>query len=427
MKALNGAMLTGCAHLSRIVMGFILLKIIAFYLGADGMGALGHFMSVSTMVYMVAGGGVINAVIKYVSEYSKRPRLLLRFVSASATYSAVFSFVIMLFGVLFSKCIATLIFKDSGLYWVVIVLAIVQMTFAFVNLVVGVSNGLMQTQIYSKIQMLGCALALPVMWLLTAKLGVVGAALSIIVMYASPFLPAFYYYLKSNFRFRVALVRLKRKELTSLSSFTLMLLTTAVTFPVVEIIIRQMLIDSSGFTAAGVWQGAVKLSSAYLGFFSVFLAYYFMPMISRLIIGREIGVVTLKFMAVMMIVFIIGAGILYNWREFLIPLILSSSFESLNELIIYQLVGDFFKVASYVVGFVAVAKAATKVYMAAELVQNILFLASAVLMLKFFPGVKGVMVGYMIAYAVYFVFSVVVFCIYIKLISAREKVHAIHC
>jgi len=427
MKVLNGAILTGCAHLSRIVMGFILLKIIAYYLGAEGMGALGHFMSVSTMVYMVAGGGIINAVIKYSSEYSKRPRLLLRFVSASATYSAAFSAIIMFFGVLFSKYIAFLVFKDSGLYWVIIVLAVVQMAFAFVNLVVGVSNGLMQTHIYSKIQVLGSVLALPVMWVLTAKVGAIGAALSIVVMYASSFVPALYYYFKSSFRFRVAFVKLKKAELASLSSFTLMLLTTAVTFPVVEIIIRQILIDSAGFSAAGVWQGAIKLSSAYLGFFSVFLAYYFMPMISRMVTGREIGIVTLKFMAMMMIAFSVGAGTLYSGRDFFIPLILSSSFKPLNDVIVYQLIGDFFKMSSYVMGFVAVAKAATKVYIAAELIQNVLFLSCAVVMLKIYPGEKGVIIGYMISYIMYFIFAVVAFCTYLKMISAREKTHAIHC
>ena len=74
MKVLTGAILTSCAHLSRIVMGLVLIKIIAFYLGAEGMGQMGQFMSMSTMVYMVAGGGVTNAVIKYVAEYTSSPK-----------------------------------------------------------------------------------------------------------------------------------------------------------------------------------------------------------------------------------------------------------------------------------------------------------------------------------------------------------------
>ncbi|RON06767.1 O-antigen translocase [Pseudomonas brassicacearum] len=420
-------MLTSCAHLSRIVMGFILIKIIAYYLGAEGMGALGHFMSVSTMVYMIAGGGVINAVIKYAAEYARQPRQLLRFISVSATYSAIFCFVVMCFGVVFSKEIASLVFKDSGMYWVIVILAAAQVLFAFVNLVVGVSNGLMQTNVYSKIQIFGSLCALPIIWGLISQYGSVGATLSIIVMYAITFIPALYYFWKSNFRTKVSLVKLKKIEFIRLSSYTLMLMTSAVTFPVVEIIIRQMLIDSAGYSAAGIWQGAVKLSSAYLGFFSIFLAYYFMPMVSRIEIKRDIGFLTLKFVMLMMVVFCIGAGTLYVWRAFFIPLILSPSFSSLDDVIIYQLVGDLFKVLSYVIGFVAVAKAATKVYIAAELIQNALFLLLSVLMLKIYPDTKGVMIGYAISYVAYFFVVIVVFAIYLRFTSLGGRSDAVHC
>ncbi|WP_123426961.1 O-antigen translocase [Pseudomonas brassicacearum] len=427
MNLLNGAILTSCAHLSRIVMGFILIKIIAYYLGAEGMGALGHFMSVSTMVYMIAGGGVINAVIKYAAEYARQPRQLLRFISVSATYSAIFCFVVMCFGVVFSKEIASLVFKDSGMYWVIVILAAAQVLFAFVNLVVGVSNGLMQTNVYSKIQIFGSLCALPIIWGLISQYGSVGATLSIIVMYAITFIPALYYFWKSNFRTKVSLVKLKKIEFIRLSSYTLMLMTSAVTFPVVEIIIRQMLIDSAGYSAAGIWQGAVKLSSAYLGFFSIFLAYYFMPMVSRIEIKRDIGFLTLKFVMLMMVVFCIGAGTLYVWRAFFIPLILSPSFSSLDDVIIYQLVGDLFKVLSYVIGFVAVAKAATKVYIAAELIQNALFLLLSVLMLKIYPDTKGVMIGYAISYVAYFFVVIVVFAIYLRFTSLGGRSDAVHC
>lgn len=427
MNLLNGAILTSCAHLSRIVMGFILIKIIAYYLGAEGMGALGHFMSVSTMVYMIAGGGVINAVIKYSAEYAGQPRQLLRFISVSATYSAIFCLIVMCFGGVFSKEIASLVFKNSGMYWVIIILAAAQVLFAFVNLVVGVSNGLMQTKVYSKIQIFGSLCALPIIWGLISQYGSVGAALSIIVMYAITFVPALYYFWKSNFRSKVFLVKLKKIEFIRLSSYTLMLMTSAVTFPVVEIIIRQMLIDSAGYSAAGIWQGAVKLSSAYLGFFSIFLAYYFMPMVSRIEIKRDIGFLTLKFVMLMMVVFCVGAGVLYVWRAFFIPLILSSSFSSLDDVIIYQLIGDLFKILSYVIGFVAVAKAATKIYITAELVQNALFLLFSVLMLKIYPDTKGVMIGYAISYVVYFFVVIVAFAIYLKSISLGGRSDAVRC
>ena len=427
MKVLNGAILTSCAHLSRIVMGLVLIKIIAFYLGAEGMGQMGQFMSMATMVYMVAGGGVTNAVIKYVAEYASSPKQLLRFLSAATTYSFIFCGALFFVGLVFSISIAQAVFNDPGMYWVIIVLACVQPLFAFVNLVVGVSNGLMQTQVYSKIQITGSVLALPVIWFLIVQYGLAGAALSVLVVYAITCIPAFYFYVNSNFFGKVKLRKFKLFEFKRLSAFTLMMLTSALTFPVVEMIVRHVLIESSGFSDAGIWQGAIKLSSAYLGFFTVFLAYYFMPIISRLENKRDIGRLTLKFLISMMVLFGVGASVFYMIRGLLIPLILAESFSKLGDVIIYQLVGDFFRVSSYVIGFVAVAKAATKLYIVAELLQNGLFLLSAMLMLHLYGDIGAVMVAYAISYVVYFFISVVVFGCYLKAAPLYRKANAHNC
>lgn len=423
MKVLSGAILTSCAHLSRIIMGLILLKVIALYLGAEGMGQLGQFMSLSTMVYMVAGGGVSNAVIKYVAEYSSAPKKLLRFVSAATTYSALFSGVICIVGVVFSKEIALVIFKNPDMFWVIIVLAVAQVLFSFVNLVVGISNGLMQTVIYSKVQIIGSALGIPVIWFLISHFGLMGAAFSIVVMYAITSVPALYYYVKSSFFGRVKLLKLVAVEYKNLSSYTLMMLTSAMTFPVVEMVVRHLLIASDGYAAAGVWQGAIKLSSAYLGFFTVFLAYYFMPSISRLDNKAEIGRVTLKFLVSVGLLFGTGASVFYVGRDILIPLILADSFSSLSDVIVYQLVGDFFRISSYVIGFVAVAKAATKIYIASELVQNGLFLLFSMLMLRQYGDIKAVMIAYAISYVVYFLVSVVFFGVYLKATPLDRRIN----
>lgn len=424
MKVLNGAILTSCAHLSRIVMGLVLIKIIAFYLGADGMGQLGQFMSMSTMVYMVAGGGITNAVIKYVAEYASCPKQLLRFLSTATTYSAVFCGVFLCLSVIFSQSLAVVVFNDPGMYWVIIALACIQPLFAFVNLVIGVSNGLMQTEVYSKIQIIGSALAVPIIWSLVVQFGLVGAILSVLVMYVITFGPAFYFYCRSAFFGKVKIRKLKLIEFTRLSAFTVMMLTSALTFPVVEMIIRHVLIDSAGYTSAGIWQGAIKLSGAYLGFFTVFLAYYFVPTISRLDDRKTIGRITLKYLILMAMLFSVGAAVFYMGRNFLIPLILADSFNSLGDVVIFQLLGDLFRVSSYVIGFVAVAKAATKIYIAAELVQNGLFLLLSMLMLHLYGDIRAVMIAYAVSYIIYFALSTVCFGIYLKGSPLPRKVNA---
>lgn len=420
MKALHSLVLTSAAHLSKILIGFVLLKFIALYLGSAGLGALGHFMSAVTIMSLIAGGGVANALIKYVSEYRDRPKLMLRFISASTTYSIFSCLIVLIPFVFYSSELSLFIFGDSGFYWLIIFLALSQVFYAFINLVTGVANGLRQTAVFSKIQIIGSLSALPIIWYFVANHGVPGAAIATVAISAMAALPAMVFFRQSSFWRRVKLVRPHKSEAIKLSSFTLMLVVSAISFPVVEIIARQMLINKYGYDSAGVWQGSIKLASAYLGFFNVFLAYYFMPTISAMADKKLIGAKTFKTIVFVMLLFIAGSIVLYFWRVFFISIILSSDFKPLEGLIIYQLVGDFFRISSYVIGFVAVAKAATKIYICAEVFQNLLLLASIWFLSSYIPGVKGVMIASAAAYAIYFAVSIFAFLFYLRSDRSRS-------
>ena len=342
---LHGAVLTTAAQLSKIGGGFLLLKLIAVYLGPEGMGQIGNFMSMVTILSLVAGGGIVNGIIKYVAAFKDDKKSLLVFVSSAKVYSFVFSFVIAIVGCLSSEKIALYILGDSSRYWLIVVLSLAQMGFGFTNLVTGVSNGLMDTRTYARIQIIGNLLVLPIAWLLVSNFYFVGAALSVVLFYLSYSLPAYYFYRRSAFFNRVLILSSLRYNANRLSVYTLMACVGAVSVPLVEIVVRAQLIDSAGLDAAGLWQGSIKLSSAYMGFFTVFLAVYFMPLVVRLEDKKEISVAVIRFVMLVMAVFLAGALCLYVFRATFIPLLLSPRFVALEDLIQYQLVSDFFRVS----------------------------------------------------------------------------------
>lgn len=406
------ALLTVCAHLSKLLVGFLLLKLVSFYLGAEGLGRLGHFMSLLTILSLLAGGGILSGVIKYVAEYRSQPIKLVGFVSSAASYSLIFSVFLLGLGVIFSRPIAGIIFGEAQFYPYVIALAMAQVGFAFINLVIGVSNGLGQNHIYAKVQIFGSLLALPLCWALVANWGWDGAILGLICSLLMTIFPALFYSFKARLSRLIKISVRADNNFRKLLHFTLMLLASAISFPLVEILIRQHLIVTSGYQEAGLWQAATRLSSAYTGVFSVFLAYWFMPIISAEGSWLRIRQKVMHIMPVIMIVFICGAFIFYYWRGFFIVFILSSDFIGLEDKIHYQLVGDFFKISSYVLGFVAVAKAATKTYIGAEFLQSVTFLFLAMYFEHYFSGVGGVMIGYAFTYFVYFFICLVVFLVF---------------
>lgn len=417
----HGAVLTTAAQLSKIGGGFLLLKLIAVYLGPEGMGQIGNFMSVVTILSLVAGGGVVNGVIKYVAALRDNKKELLIFISSVKVYSFLFSLVIALAGCILSEKIAFYIFADSSLYWLIVVLGLAQMGFGFTNLVTGVANGLMDTRSYALIQISGNLLVLPAAWILVSNFQFAGAALSIVLFYLSYALPAYYFYRRSIFFNRTLVLNSLRRNAGRLSVYTLMACVGAISVPLVEIIVRAQLISSAGLDAAGIWQGSIKLSSAYMGFFTVFLAVYFMPIIVRLEEKKEISSAVVRFIALVMAVFAGGAFVLYVFRATFIPLLLSNDFTELEELIVYQLVGDFFRVSSYVVGFIVIAKSSLKLYLFGEVAQGLLFMSVSSLLLTQGLALKGVLMAHVIMNMIYFVVSMIGFFTYLNFYVGIKK------
>ncbi|MDP3928878.1 MAG: oligosaccharide flippase family protein, partial [Bacteroidota bacterium] len=79
MKNLLAAFAAPLAHGLRMVANLVILKLIAITLGPIGMGTLGNFMSLTTMISVFAGAGITTGITKYVAEYKSSPKRLIRF------------------------------------------------------------------------------------------------------------------------------------------------------------------------------------------------------------------------------------------------------------------------------------------------------------------------------------------------------------
>ncbi|MEG7566471.1 O-antigen translocase [Vibrio cholerae] len=397
------------AHFMKLIMGFMMLKIMATYLGADGLGKMANFMSLLTIASLIAGGGVLNCLVKYVSEYKESAGKIVIFISSSINFALFFSIVVCIIVALFSKKISFLIFNDESYYKYILLLAFSQIAISYINVVYGVINGLGDNIIFAKIQSLSSVMTIPFFWWSVHEYHLTGAILALIVSFVIPILPCVIYSSKNCYIRKAKIGYFLLSDFKKLSSFTLMLLVSSISFPIVEIIIRSDFQSITSFHDVGIWQGAVRLSSAYTGLFSVVLGYWFMPLISSETSWSRIKTVTFKVLLLVMGVFISGALVFYIFRDFFITTLLSSKFSELADVIIYQIIGDLFKIGAYVIGFVGVAKAATRLYILAELIQGLAFLLFYFILTHFLPTTKGVMMSYSLTYILYFFISILFF------------------
>jgi O-antigen/teichoic acid export membrane protein len=384
-----------------MVANLVILKLIAVFVGPAGLGALGNLMSLTTMASVFAGGGIGNGITKYVAQYQRQPMRRIRFLSSAMTYGMVVSLLILVLTIIAARPLAVAIFGNNDQTWLMPCFGIAQLLCFIGTASISVTNGLQRTDLFAKISIIAYVAVIPVAYFLIITFGMAGASVALLAIVSCTAWPAMYYIVKSS-SLRVLRFKMAKGDLVNLGRFSLMLLASAVLFPSAEIFIRNQIIVQVGYEQAGIWQALSRLSGAYLGFFTVFLSTHYMPKLSSLTRKQELTNEVRIYLLGVGLVFCSFAVALYLMRDWFIKLLFSNAFLSMGELMHLQLLGDLFRLMSYVIGFLGVAKAALKLYIAAEVLQTGLFTVFSWVALRQGSGIEGVVYGYVWTYMLYF-------------------------
>ena len=391
---------TAVAQAFRMLGGLIIIKIIAIYLGPEGFGRLGHFMSMIAILGVLAGGGILNGIVKYVAEYKGAPDRLHPFLSNALAYTLIFSTLLFIAITLSAKQLSLILFGGDEFTQLIIFLGLIQYFYGLVSFCNGTINGLRETTKFAKIIIFGTLIGLPTSYFLIITYGFSGAVLGLAAVNACLLLPAMYELQKLEF-FKKIKFSINKQDTIRLSKFSAMQMFSLATLPLAEMYIRSLIIHNAGWHEAGLWQGLMRLSSVYVGFFTTFLAAYYMPTLSEILDKNQIFKYVAKYVVTIGSIFILIAVMVYTFREFVFSVIFSKEFIIPAEYVRYQLTGDLFKIMSYVIGFLIVAKAKTKLYIMAELAQTAFYLGVATWLIKV-GGVSKVFPAYAVSNFMYF-------------------------
>lgn len=394
------------AHGLRMAVSLIVIKFMALALGPAGLGLLGNFMSIVTVMTLFAGGGILTGITKYVAEYRAEPERLKHFLQSASAYGLIASVVVMLITVIAAKPLSLWLFERSDLAWLVPSIGLTHLLCFIGGGIVAIVNGKHQPRLFATITIAGYVGAIPVALVLIGAGGVSGAAVALMAVAASTALPALVIAAREGL-LRLVMPRIDWDDFVRLLRFTCIAAVSAIAFPVTEILIRNELTDALGLGATGIWQGLARLSGAIIGFFTMFLATSHMPRLSAISDRREAAMAVLRMLSFVGPAFAACAVLTYLGRSVAVPLLFSQAFRPMEVVIGWQLLGDLFRVCSYVVGFLGIAKAAMKIHIAAELTQCGLYLATTVVALNLGWGLRGVAQAYAVAYALYFAITLV--------------------
>ncbi|KZC16618.1 MULTISPECIES: O-antigen translocase [unclassified Rhodanobacter] len=408
MNIVRAGFYSALATGARLLAALVAVKLVAWFAGPEGVGKLGQFMSLMSLLAVLAGGGIGAGIVKYVAEYRHDPPRLARLLAAALWYALCASVLMGCLALLFSRQLALWLLDDPAYAGLIRVLAVAQLGIALVNYILAVINGFMDVRRLALIQVLGSLLGIVMVVWLARWLHLYGALLALIVgqlLWLVIGLPAWWrspYFQRSMLR-----LRFDREMTLRLAAFSVMTLTAALVSPLVNIAVRDHLALQLGWQQVGYWQAVSKVSDAYLLFLTAAINIYYLPKLAS-IQGRAALMAELRnaYRYILPVVVALAAAV-YVLREWVTRLLFSADFAPANALYGPQLAGDVIKIASFILSYVMLAKAMTRLFVISECVFAASYLALVYAFTAHF-GLVGAMYAFAANYLAYLAFNVLV-------------------
>lgn len=401
MTLIKTSLLNGIAVVIKMLTMLGLNKILAIYVGPAGYAAIGNFQNAAQMITTFASGAINTGVVKYTAEYyddEEKQRQVWR----TAGTIAVLGSVITGIGVaVFSKQIAQWFLQDESYNTVFIWFSVTLVFFIFNTLLLAILNGKKEIHRYIIANIAGSLFALAVTSVLAVQFGLHGALTALAIHPSFAFVITLYLCYKADwFKFSYLFGRLDKQVVLNLSKYTAMALTSAACVPVSHILIRTHLADTLGMDAAGYWEAMWRLSAAYLMLVTTTLSLYYLPKLSELKDPKEIKAEILQGYKIILPVAAACGLVIYLLRDFIIGVLFTSDFIPMRDLFAWQMVGDTLKIGSWILAYLMLGKAMTKLFISTEIIFAASFYGLTVMLTNLY-GLEGVTIAHAVNYAVY--------------------------
>src|SRR5690606_17800592 len=110
----------------------------------------------------------------------------------------------------------------------------------------------------------------------------------------------------------------------------------------------------------GYWQGMMRISDGYLMLITTALSTYYLPKLSSLTTNKDLRNEIINGYKLIIPLVFSGCILIYFLRFFIIKLLYTTDFIAMENLFLWQLIGDFFKLSAWVLAYLMLAKAMTK-------------------------------------------------------------------
>lgn len=364
--------LTSVSTLIKIGTTFISAKVLAVFTGPAGIAMLGQLTNFITIILQVCSGATGTGIVKLTGQYKDEKNTLKKVYSTAFTVIIIFSLLTILGLLLFQNLLTLFIFNNIKYKWLLFIIAVSSPLFAVNNFIVSVLSGLYEFKKYIKIQIIASVLSVCLTVLLVFFYKVDGALLAYILAQTLIFFVSLFYSKIINWKEQVC-IAIDKEILKKLGHFSLYVIISAFCFPFVQILVRNLLINNLGIDSAGIWEGTNRVSSMYLLLISTTIGVYFFPKISGITDNEQLNKEVKFSLKVFVSLTLLAGFLLFILKDFIIPLVLSSKFLPINEIVHVQIIGDVFLIIKMLLSMVLLSRDKTTFMIVFESISALIY------------------------------------------------------
>ncbi|MCT7466321.1 O-antigen translocase [Aliarcobacter cryaerophilus] len=408
MTLIKTSVLTGISTIIKVISAFVINKVIAIYVGPSGLAIVGQLQNFMELIVTFSNGAITNGIVKYTAEYQTIEQKQKIF-SSSIVISLVCSLIISIFLFGFSDYLSKLILKDVQYSSVFIVFGLTIFLFALNTVLMSILNGQKEIKKYILVNIASSIFSLFFTSFLIMQLNLMGALYALVVNQSVIFFVTLVFVVKSNwFKLEYFKQGLDKESLSKLSRYSLMAITSALTVPVSHLIIRNYIGENLGWDSAGYWQGIWYISTMYLMIITTSLGVYYLPRLSEIQDNNELKKEIFHGYKIIIPIVIVMSIFIFLLKEYIILIAFSDKFMPMIDLFAWQLIGDVIKIASWLLAYLMLAKAMTKIFIYTEILFSALFVLLSILFVNNF-GLIGITYAFSLNYFLYLVVMIFIF------------------
>lgn len=397
--------LFGGVQVYHILIGVIKSKFVAVLLGPAGMGIMGLYQSTLDLIKSVSAFGLEQSAVRDISEANGTGDVtrIGRTVATVRHLVWLTGNLGLLVALLFSPLLSKLTFGNGDYTWGFVILSVTLLLNQLCSGQKVLLQGMRRLKDLAKASAIGSTIGLIVSVPLYYWIGVKGIVPTMVLTSVTAMSLSWYY----SRKIKIEKVTVTTRE-ALVNGRPMIKMGVAMSFSGIMVtlfayILRWFIREQGGVDEVGLFTAGFTIMSTYVGMVFSAMATDYYPRLAaenkdndrcKEIINQQ-GEVALLILAPLIISCII-------FMPFIIRLIYSESFLPANDFILIAVTGTMFKAASWVISFVFLAKAESRLFIINETITNVYGLAFN-LIGYWFWGLTGLGVSYVVLYFCYLV------------------------